>query len=125
MLEFVGSLEPDHEPHGRHDQEQVTSQVKSLSHRNTAPPNVVSGVNANQLADIELGFNYPTANLYVDAQLARGIRVAITNYLPARDHNETWVKGGYIRIDLSPIDFAPRKPRCRRFTVIWCIRGIS
>src|SRR5947208_9730642 len=40
-----------------------TSQVQSLSHGNTAAPNVVGGVNANQLADIGFGFNTPTANL--------------------------------------------------------------
>src|SRR5687768_7913682 len=33
-----------------------TSQVQNLSHRNTAAPSVVNGVNANQLADIGFGF---------------------------------------------------------------------
>src|SRR5688572_6538444 len=33
-----------------------TSQVQNLSHRNTAAPNVVNGVNANQLANIGFGF---------------------------------------------------------------------
>ena len=40
-----------------------TSQVQNLSHRNTAAPNMVNGVNANQLADIGFGFNNSTANL--------------------------------------------------------------
>src|SRR5438876_11460080 len=53
-----------------------TSQLQNLSHSNTAAPNVVSGVNANQLADIGFGFNNPTANLYLNAQIAPGIRVA-------------------------------------------------
>ena len=82
-----------------------TSQVQNLSHRNTAAPNMVSGVNANQLADIGLGFNNSTANVNLHAQLAPGIRVALTSYLSSRHHNETWVKDGYIQIDQSPIDF--------------------
>ena len=86
-----------------------TAQVQDLTHRNTALPTVVNGVNANQLIPIGLGFNNPTANLNVNAQLAPGIRVAMTSYLSARHHNETWVKDGYIQIDQSPIDFAPLK----------------
>ena len=86
-----------------------TSQMQSLSHQNTASPNIVGGVNANQLAAIGLGMNNPTANLYLNVQLAPGIRVAMTSYLSSRHHNETWVKDGYIQIDQSPIDFAPLK----------------
>lgn len=86
-----------------------TSQVQGLKHSNTALPNVVNGVNANQLQDIGFGFNNSTANLYLNAQLAPGIRVALTSYLSSRHHNETWVKDGYIQIDQSPIDFAPLK----------------
>jgi hypothetical protein len=81
-----------------------TSQVQDLTHRNAALPNVVGGVNANQLADIGFGFNNPTANLNVNVQLAPGIRVALTSYLSSRHHNETWVKDGYLQIDESPID---------------------
>ena len=94
-----------------------TSQLQDLSHRNTALPNVVSGVNANQLADIGFGFNNPTANLNLHAQLAPGIRVALTSYLSARHHNETWVKDGYIQIDQSPIDFVPLKALMEIVTV--------
>jgi hypothetical protein len=86
-----------------------TSQVQNLSHRNAALPNVVSGVNANQLADIGFGFNTSTANLALNAQLAPGVRVALTSYLSSRHHNETWVKDGYIQIDQSPIDLLPLK----------------
>ena len=86
-----------------------TSQVQSLSHRNTAVPNVVNGVDANQLQDIGFGFNNSTANVSLNAQLAPGIRVALTSYLSSRHHNETWVKDGYIQIDQSPIDFVPLK----------------
>ena len=94
-----------------------TSQLQNLSHSNTATANVVGGVNANQLADIGFGFNNPTANLYLNAQLAPGIRVAMTSYLSARHHNETWVKDGYIQIDQSPIDFAPLKALMEIVTV--------
>jgi len=86
-----------------------TSQVQALSHTNAAAPNVVSGVDANKLADIGFGFNNSTANVNLHAQLAPGIRVALTSYLSSRHHNETWVKDGYIQIDQSPIDFAPLK----------------
>ena len=94
-----------------------TSQLQNLSHGTTAAPNVVNGVNANQLADIGRGFNNPTANLYINAQLAPGIRVAMTSYLSARHHNETWVKDGYIQIDQSPIDLAPLKALMEIVTV--------
>ena len=86
-----------------------TSQVQSLEHRTTAAPNMVNGVNANQLADIGFGFNNSTANVYLHAQLAPGIRVQLTSYLSSRHHNETWVKDGYIQIDKSPIEWAPAK----------------
>jgi hypothetical protein len=86
-----------------------TSQVQNLEHRTTALPNMVNGVNANQLADIGFGFNNSTANVNLHAQLAPGIRVQLTSYLSSRHHNETWVKDGYIQIDQSPIDWAPAK----------------
>ena len=86
-----------------------TSQVQNLSHSNSATPNIVNGVNANQLQTIGFGFNNSTANAVLHAQLAPGIRVQLTSYLSARHHNETWVKDGYIQIDKSPIDVAPLK----------------
>jgi hypothetical protein len=86
-----------------------TSQVQNLSHRNTAAPNVVNGVNANQLADIGFGFNNSTANLALNAQLMPGVRVTLTSYLSSRHHNETWVKDGYLQVDQAPIDLLPLK----------------
>jgi hypothetical protein len=86
-----------------------TSQVQNLTHQTSAVPVMNNGVNANQLADIGFGFNNSAANVYVHAQLAPGIRVALTSYLSSRHHNETWVKDGYIQIDQSPIDWAPAK----------------
>jgi hypothetical protein len=62
--------------------------------------------NANQLMDIGAGFNNADANVYLNAQLARGIRVAMTSYLSSRHHNETWVKDGYLLIDDSPVKVA-------------------
>jgi hypothetical protein len=86
-----------------------TSQVQSLKHRNAAEPVIANGVDTNQLMPIGFGFNNSTANLGLHAQLAPGIRVALTTYLSSRHHNETWVKDGYIQIDESPIDFIPLK----------------
>ena len=86
-----------------------TSQVQNLRHSNDAIP-VFSGtppVNQNQLADIGFGFNNSTANLYINAQLAKGIRVQLTSYLSSRHHNETWVKDGYLLVDQSPLDIKP------------------
>jgi hypothetical protein len=84
-----------------------TSQVQSLSHRNTAEPAIVNGVDTNQLADIGFGFNNSTANLSLHAQLADGVRVQLTTYLSSRHHNETWVKDGFILVDKLPVDVGP------------------
>ena len=81
-----------------------TQQFQHLTHENTAAARMVSGVNLNQLIGIGPGFNNADANLFLDAQLARGIRVAMTSYLSSRHHSETWVKDGYLLIDASPID---------------------
>jgi hypothetical protein len=88
-----------------------TQQFQGLDHSNTAAPRLVTtaGVttNANQLLRIGHGPNNATANLYLNGQLARGIRVAMTTYSSARHHNETWVKDGYLLVDASPIDWKP------------------
>ena len=83
------------------------SQVQWLDHSNTAAPNIVNGVNTNELADIGFGFNTSTANLNLHAQLAEGIRVQLTSYLSSRRHNETWVKDGFMLIDALPIELGP------------------
>jgi hypothetical protein len=79
------------------------AQFQALGHENAADPNVVNGVNANQLIEIGNGFNNSTANLYLHAQLAEGIRVQLSSYLSSRHHNETWVKDGFIQMDKSPL----------------------
>ncbi|MDQ6770157.1 MAG: hypothetical protein M3Z54_09235 [Gemmatimonadota bacterium] len=88
-----------------------TQQFQGLDHSNTAAPRLVTtaGVttDANQLVGIGHGPNNATANLYLNGQLARGIRVAMTTYSSARHHNETWVKDGYLLVDASPIDWKP------------------
>ncbi len=94
-----------------------TSQVQSLSHDNNAAPNLVNGVNANQLMTIGTGFNNSTANLYLHAQLAPGIRVQLTSYLSSRHHNETWVKDGFLQVDESPIDFVPLQALMQKVTL--------
>jgi hypothetical protein len=94
-----------------------TSQVQWLDHSSTAVPNIVGGVDQNQLANIGFGFNNSTANLYLNAQLARGIRVALTSYLSARHHNETWVKDGYLLMDESPIDIEPLNKLMEKVTL--------
>ena len=84
-----------------------TQQFQGLTHSNTAAPRVVNTVDQNKLITIGNGFNNAVANLYLNAQIARGIRVAVVNYASARHHQETWVKEGYALIDDSPIDLAP------------------
>jgi hypothetical protein len=79
-------------------------EFQGLDHSNSATPVMVSGVNQNQLITVGHGFNNAVANLNINAQLAPGIRVAMTSYLSARHHQETWVKDGYLLIDDSPID---------------------
>jgi hypothetical protein len=84
-------------------------QFQNLTHQNSAlakPGKDASGkdVNLNALIPIGSGFNNADANLYLNVQLARGIRVAVETYASARHHNETWVKDGYFLLDGSPID---------------------
>ena len=76
-------------------------QYQNLTHQNTAAPRLVTGstVNQNQLIALGQGFNNANANLYLNVQLARGIRVAVETYASARHHNEAWVKDGYFLID--------------------------
>ncbi len=54
------------------------------------------------LIPLGTGFNLPTANMTIGADLASGVRVVLETYLSARHHNEAWVKGGYLLIDKTP-----------------------
>lgn len=78
--------------------------IQALKHRNAAAPRFVNGSNVNQLMRIGPGFNLAAANLYLNAQLADGIRLSLTTYLSSRHHNEVWVKDGYVLMDKSPVD---------------------
>ncbi len=82
----------------------MTQQFQGLRHSNTAAPNVVNNVNTNQLITIGNGFNNAVANIYLNAQVAKGIRLAMTSYASARHHQESWIKDGYALVDESPID---------------------
>src|SRR5688500_13344165 len=84
-------------------------QFQNLTHQNAAalkPGKDASGkdVNLNSLVPIGSGFNNADANLYVNVQLARGIRVALEGYASSRHHNELWIKDGYFLVDASPIE---------------------
>jgi hypothetical protein len=94
-----------------------TQQFQALEHRNAAAERLVNGADANQLISIGSGFNNAAANLYLNAQLAPGIRVALTTYLSSRRHPEAWVKDGYLLIDESPIRFAPLQEMMKYVTV--------
>lgn len=94
-----------------------TQDFQTIGHSNTSTPVVVGGVNSNELSDIGPGFNNAVANLYITAQLARGISVHMTSYLSSRHHSETWVKDGYLQIDSSPID-VPLLNNIMKYTTI-------
>jgi len=82
-----------------------TQQFQNLKHENPdALRNNIGAVGTpgNKLRSITPGFMTAQANLYIDVQLADGIRLNITNYLSGRHHNEVWVKGGYIQFDKLP-----------------------
>jgi len=93
----------------------MTQQFQGLRHTNTAaakmvqdpsaPTDPTKQINANQLITIGNGFNNAVANLYLNAQVAPGIRLAMTSYASARHHQESWIKDGYALIDESPIDY--------------------
>ena len=72
-----------------------TQQFQALSHENSG---------AVTLYDMGNGFNLATANLYLKGQLADGIQVRLETYLSSQHHQETWVKGGYLQVDKSPLD---------------------
>ena len=67
-------------------------QFQSLDHS-------TKGTTAAPLVNMGADFNLPTANLDLNAYLAKGVKMHLRTYLSARHHNEAWVKGGYIQID--------------------------
>lgn len=79
-----------------------TQQFQNLKHKSTATNNQL----ANKLYPLSPGFMTAMANLFIDVQLADGIRLNVTTYLSTRHHNEAWVKGGYIQFDKLPFKSA-------------------
>lgn len=86
-----------------------TQQFQMLDHENEVPTGFDDP--ELQLNDIGAGFNLATANLYLGAQLARGIRVHLTTYLSSRHHPEAWVKDGYVLVDAVPMFESPALDR--------------
>ena len=76
-------------------------QFQALDHSTSAPSlGVVTGTTTpNTLQVMGSDFNLPTANLDINAYLAKGLKMHLRTYLSARHHNEAWVKGGYIQVD--------------------------
>jgi hypothetical protein len=86
-----------------------TQQYQNLKHENPDALNndVGSYINyvstpGNKLKVITPGFQTAQANLFMDVQLADGIRLNVTSYLSTKHHNETWIEGGYIQFDKLP-----------------------
>ena len=71
-----------------------TQQFQSLKHETKSVGKSLYRMGSN--------FNLALANLFIDAQLADGIRLHVASYMSARHHEETWVKGGYIQFDKLP-----------------------
>ncbi len=88
-----------------------TQEFQSLKHRNETEPSI-------QLARIGWGFGRASANLYMHAQLAPGIRMQLTTYLSSRHHTETWVKDGYVQMDESPLELGPINALWKRFGTV-------
>lgn len=53
----------------------------------------------DSLAELSNNFNLPTANLNIDVQLEKGVRLHMRTYMSSKHHTEGWVKGGYIQFD--------------------------
>lgn len=83
-----------------------TQQFQNLKAKNPDALNTggtsVATAGANKLYPLTSGFMTAQANLFMDVQLADGIRLDVTTYLSARHHNEAWVKGGYLQFDKLP-----------------------
>ena len=76
-----------------------TQGYQMLSHENYLGVPGTMPEDPNDLYNLASGFNNASANLNIDAQLARGVRLNLVLYLSSRHHTETWVKGGYIQFD--------------------------
>ncbi|MDX1684889.1 MAG: hypothetical protein R3275_06590 [Saprospiraceae bacterium] len=80
-----------------------TLQFQALSHENAAGENgAEDDADPQALYELGPGFNLATANLNLDFQLDKGVRIAVENYMSSQHHPEFWVKGGYIQFDNLP-----------------------
>ena len=70
------------------------------------------------LIPLGTGFNLPTANFSLGADLAPGITVYVETYLSSRHHNDTWVKGGYLLIDQLPFLNSPGVDRVMNYLTL-------
>lgn len=77
-----------------------TQQFQNLKHSNKQATDFQT---INKLYPLAPGFMTSQANLFMDVQLADGIRLNLTTYLSSRHHNEAWVKGGFIQFDKLPL----------------------
>ena len=77
-----------------------TQQYQTIKHENSL--STIKYANTGRLFKLQPGLMTAQANLFIDAQLADGITLNVTNYMSARHHNEFWVKGGYLKIDKLP-----------------------
>jgi len=64
-------------------------QFQGIRHSNTL----------GNLSLLESNLNLPAANLNLDVQLHRGVKMHLRTYLSSKHHNEAWVKGGHLQID--------------------------
>jgi hypothetical protein len=64
-------------------------QFQGIRHSNTL----------GNLSILESNLNLPAANLNLDVQLHRGVKMHLRTYLSSKHHNEAWVKGGHLQID--------------------------
>ncbi len=69
------------------------------NYTNPASKTLTKADSANLLAPLGAGFQLGWANMYLDAQLADGIRTNVTVYLATVHHEDTWVKNGYLQFD--------------------------
>jgi len=72
-------------------------QLQGLDQENAGPWE--SRGETKTLAELGTDFNLPTANMTFDVLLAKGVRVHLNTYLSSLNHNEAYVKGGYLQID--------------------------
>lgn len=68
-------------------------QFQAINHENS------SNTTTPVLQDIGDNFNLANANLDFDVQLYDGVRLHLRTYLSSQNHEEAWVKGGYLQID--------------------------